>query len=77
MLAIAVKGGEPAFVYHNGFPIGAVLVGDNTRHRQSPMTFTLLFGGTRSEFEILRAGVVVKRFGPEELERLRKRFLGE
>ena len=64
MLALTFRGGEFAFVYHEGRPIGVVRLPD-----ESPRT-AVLFGGSKNGFEVLRPRLVAQRYGQQELERL-------
>ncbi len=71
MLSLRFSKDDYAFVYTRGQPIGAILVGEIKGRGQ----FSLLFCGREVDFEILRPRAVERRFGPEELEKLRSRFL--
>ncbi len=73
MLALRFAKDEYAFVYCDGRPIGAIVVGDMKGRGQ----LSLLFAGRESEFQILRPRAVELRFGREELDRLRTQFLAE
>jgi hypothetical protein len=66
MLALTVSPGDYVFVYSQGRPLGAILVGDARGRGRSP----LLFCGRERDFEILRPSVVAHRYGSAELERL-------
>jgi hypothetical protein len=71
MLSLQFSRDDYAFVYSEGRPIGAILIGAiKGRSRLS-----LLFGGQPTDFEILRPSAVEGRYGIDELERLRSRFL--
>jgi hypothetical protein len=71
MLALRFCTDDYAFVYTGGRPIGAILVGQTKGRSQ----FSLLFSGRETDFEILRPQAVERRFGRQELEKLRSRFL--
>ena len=74
MLKLSFQYGDAAFVFHNGHPIGAIVVGDvhpSVQKQKVPM----VFGGERLDFEVMRSDVIKKRFGSEMLERLIQRFL--
>ncbi len=71
MLSLRFSTDDYAFVYTRGRPIGAILVGKTKGRSQ----FSLLFSGREMDFEILRPQAVERRFGRQELERLRSRFL--
>jgi hypothetical protein len=71
MLSLRFSTDDYAFVYTEGRPIGAILVGETKGRSQ----FSLLFSGQEMDFEILRPRAVERRFGLEELEKLRTRFL--
>ena len=71
MLALRFCTDDYAFVYTGGRPIGAILVGQTKGRSQ----FSLLFCGQETDFEILRPQAVERRFGRQELEKLRSRFL--
>jgi len=71
MLALRFSIDDYAFVYTDGRPIGAILVGDIRGRGQ----LSLLFSGQARDFEILRPQAVERRYGPDELEKLRSRFL--
>lgn len=71
MLAIRLRIGGYVFVYHQGSPIGAILIGQMSPSRS---WVSLLFSGDPHEFEILRPEVVARRYGEEELEKLVERF---
>jgi hypothetical protein len=70
MLSLCFKPKDFAFFYHRGIAIGAVYVGGAGGPKVS-----LLFAGEKDDFEVLRANVVEKRFGTEELARLVAQFL--
>ena len=70
MLSLRFSTDDYAFVYTEGRPIGAILVGKTKGRSQ----FSLLFSGREMDFEILRPQAVERRFGRQELERLRSRF---
>jgi hypothetical protein len=61
------------FVFFGGRDIGVVRLGD-VRPSTGRKKVTLLFAGAATEFEILRPGVIAKRFGPQELDRLRAKY---
>ncbi|MGO9112456.1 MAG: hypothetical protein ACLP9L_24765 [Thermoguttaceae bacterium] len=71
MLALRFATDDYAFVYSEGRPIGAIVVGETKGRSQ----LSLLFSGRETDFEILRPQAVERRFGREELERLQSRFL--
>ncbi len=71
MLSLRFSTDDYAFVYTEGRPIGAILVGETKGRSQ----FSLLFSGQEVDFEILRPQAVERRFGREELEKLQSRFL--
>ncbi len=71
MLSLRFSRDDYAFIYTEGRPIGAILVGE-TRGRSQ---FSLLFSGPETEFEILRPQTVERRFGRQELEKLQSQFL--
>jgi len=71
MLSLRFSTDDYAFVYTQGRPIGAILVGEIKGRNQ----LSLLFSGREMDFEILRPRVVERRFGREELEKLQSRFL--
>jgi hypothetical protein len=71
MLSLRFSKDDYAFVYTAGRPIGAILVGEIKGRSQ----LSLVFSGQEMDFEILRPQVVERRFGREELEKLRSRFL--
>jgi len=71
MLSLRFSADDYAFVYTDGRPIGAILVGEIKGRGQ----FSLLFSGQETDFEILRPQAVERRFGRRELEELRSRFL--
>jgi hypothetical protein len=71
MLSLRFSTDDYAFVYTAGRPIGAILVGQ-TRGRSQ---LSLLFCGQAEEFEILRPQAVERRFGRQELDKLRAQFL--
>jgi hypothetical protein len=71
MLSLRFSRDDYAFVYTEGRPIGAILVGEIKGRSQ----FSLLFSGREMDFEILRPQAVERRFGREELEKLQLRFL--
>ena len=71
MLSLRFSTDDYAFVYTEGRPIGAILVGQIKGHSQ----FSLLFSGQELDFEILRPQAIERRFGWEELEKLQLRFL--
>jgi hypothetical protein len=71
MLSLRFSTDDYAFVYTNGRPIGAIVVGDIKGRGQ----FSLLFSGQEADFEILRPRAVERRFGREELEKLQSQFL--
>jgi len=71
MLSLRFSRDDYAFVYTEGRPIGAILVGETKGRSQ----FSLLFSGQEMDFEILRPRAVERRFGREELEKLELRFL--
>ena len=71
MLSLRFSTDEYAFVYTDGRPIGAILVGEIKGRSQ----LSLLFSGEAVDFEILRPRAVERRFGSEELEKLQSRFL--
>jgi len=71
MLSLRFSTDDYAFVYTEGRPIGAILVGETKGRSQ----FSLLFSGQETDFEILRPRTVERRFGREELEKLQSRFL--
>ena len=71
MLSLRFSADDYAFVFTEGRPIGAILVGE-TRGRSQ---FSLLFSGQEMDFEILRPRAVERRFGREELEKLQLRFI--
>jgi hypothetical protein len=68
MLALGFRGGEYAFVYTRGKPIGVVGLAQRT------LQASILFGGSRDKFEVLRPNVVARRYGAAELERLIEMF---
>jgi hypothetical protein len=74
VLALSFRGGEYAFVYHEGRPIGAIIAGDLNSAGEHPRR-SIVFSGQRQDFEILRPNVVANRFGRQELERLIAVFL--
>jgi hypothetical protein len=71
MLALRFSRDDYAFVFSGGRPIGAIIVGENKGRSQ----LSLFFAGQETDFEILRPQAVQRRFGREELEKLRSRFL--
>jgi hypothetical protein len=71
MLSLRFSTDDYAFVYTEGRPIGAILVGETKGRGQ----FSLLFSGRETDFEILRPQAIERRFGRQELEKLRSRFL--
>ena len=71
MLSLRFSRDDYAFVYSEGRPIGAILVGETKGRSQ----FSLLFSGREIDFEILRPRAVERRFGRQELDRLQSRFL--
>jgi len=71
MLSLRFSRDDYAFVYSEGRPIGAILVGETKGRSQ----FSLLFSGREIDFEILRPRTVERRFGRQELEKLRSQFL--
>jgi hypothetical protein len=71
MLSLRFSTDDYAFVYTDGRPIGAIVVGQMKGRSQ----FSLLFSGCETDFEILRPQAVERRFGLQELEKLRSRFL--
>ncbi len=71
MLSLRFSTDDYAFVYTQGRPIGAILVGPTKGRSQ----LSLLFSGQERDFEILRPQAVEQRFGREELDKLRARFL--
>jgi hypothetical protein len=71
MLSLRFSSDDYAFVYTGGRPIGAILV----RQTKGRSQFSLLFAGQEADFEILRPQAVERRFGRQELENLRARFL--
>jgi hypothetical protein len=71
MLALKFSQDEYAFVYTMGRPIGAILVGEKKGRGQ----LSLLFSGSRTDFEVLRPQTVELRFGRDELTRLESQFL--
>jgi len=71
LLSLRFSRNDYAFVYSEGRPIGAILVGDTKGRGQ----FSLLFSGRELDFEILRPRAVERRFGRQELERLQSQFL--
>ena len=73
MLAIGFKGGDYAFVYHEGRAIGAIMLGD-AKPGSRESRAQILFSGRLHEFEVLRPSIVARRFGQRELERLVERF---
>ena len=71
MLALRFSKNEYAFVYSDGRPIGAILIGDMKGRGQ----LSLLFVGQEAEFQVLRPRAVERRYGRDELERLQTQFL--
>ena len=71
MLSLRFSKDDYAFVYSEGRPIGAILVGETKGRGQ----FSLLFSGREIEFQILRPRAVEHRFGRQELEKLQTQFL--
>ena len=71
MLSLRFSTDDYAFVYTDGRPIGAIRVGEIKGRSQ----LSLLFSGQELDFEILRPQAVERRFGRQELEELRSRFL--
>lgn len=71
MLSLRFSRDDYAFVYSEGRPIGAILVGETKNRSQ----FSLLFSGGELDFEILRPRAVERRFGRQELEKLQSQFL--
>ena len=71
MLSLRFSRDDYAFVYTEGRPIGAILVGELKGRSQ----FSLLFSGREFDFEILRPRAVERRFGRQELEKLELQFL--
>jgi hypothetical protein len=71
MLKLSFADEAMAFVYHRGIPIGALRIADGS-HRTS-----VLFSGSRGDFEILRPSVVAKCYGRSELLRLTACFFPE
>ncbi len=71
MLSLRFSTDDYAFVYTEGRPIGAILVGETKGRSQ----LSLLFSGQEMDFEILRPRAVERRFGREELEKLQLLFL--
>ena len=71
MLSLRFSTDDYAFVYTEGRPIGAILVGPTKGRSQ----LSLLFSGQAADFEILRPQAVERRFGQQELDKLRSRFL--
>ena len=74
MLKLSFRSGEVAFVFHNGHPIGAVLVGEEQPNGRKPR-IAVVFGGDKLSFEIVRASVIEERYGREVLEGLVRQFL--
>jgi hypothetical protein len=73
VLAISVSDDDCVFVFSRGQDIGAICLGAIRPVVRNPKA-TLLFAGGAAEFEILRDAVVAKRFGVQELERLRAKY---
>ncbi len=71
MLSLRFSRDDYAFVYTEGRPIGAILVGETKGRGQ----FSLLFSGRQADFEILRPRAVERRYGRQELDKLRSQFL--
>ena len=71
MLSLRFSRDDYAFVYTEGRPIGAILVGETKGRGQ----FSLLFSGREIDFEILRPRTVERRYGRQELEKLCSLFL--
>jgi hypothetical protein len=69
MLSLRFAAEDYAFVYSAGRPIGAIVVGGFRGQ------LSLLFSGSKNDFEILRPRTVELRFGREELEKLEAQFL--
>ena len=57
MLSLRFSTDDYAFVYTEGRPIGAILVGETKGRTQ----FSLLFSGRETDFEILRPRAVERR----------------
>lgn len=66
MLSIAVR--DYVFIYSHGRAIGAVIV-------PGQGTVRLVFSGEEKEFQVLRAPVVERLFGKDELDRLVRQFV--
>ena len=71
MLSLRFSRDDYAFVFTDGRPIGAIVVGEIKGRSQ----LSLFFSGEEMDFEILRPQAVERRFGRDELEKLRSRFL--
>lgn len=67
MLSLRFSTDDYVFVYTQGRPIGAILVGPTKGRSQ----LSLLFSGQATDFEILRPQAVERRFGRQELDTLR------
>jgi hypothetical protein len=71
MLALSFSDSDFAFIYSDGRPIGALLLGEI----KGAGRVKLRFAGDTIAFEVLRPSVVERRFGKAELVKLTERFL--